>query len=302
MYVGRNRNAAPEVNQGENVVLRLAHGLNGRNVTCDNFFTSHSLATKLKSQQMTLVGTIRKNRKEMPPILVDMKKKPAHFSQFVFDHRLRATMVSYVPKRRKFVSLLSTYHSSKEIDKQNADKPIIIQYYNATKGAVDTLDEMVGTYRCKRKVLRWPLALFENMFDISACNAFALFVHLKPDWKIKEKNYRRRLFLIEIGKELTRAYIDRRQCIPRGKRARDVVCDIKGIPCDSSPSASSSSSAPSPIPWLSNLRRTTPTKKRARCSMCPKTSNANVHSARCDKCKNAICTDHRFILCNKCCK
>lgn len=37
VYVGRDRNNAPDVNQGANVVLRLTEGLNGRNVTCDNF-------------------------------------------------------------------------------------------------------------------------------------------------------------------------------------------------------------------------------------------------------------------------
>lgn len=202
LYVGRNRNCHPEMNQGERVVFSLTVNLNGRNVTCGNFFTFYSLATELKKRQMTIVGTIRKNRKELPPVLIAMKPKPPLHSEFVFDHKLRATMVSYVPKKNRFVTLLSTMHLRKEVDSGDKKKPEIINYHNATKGAVDTLDEMVGTYQCKRKVLRWPLALFENMLDILALNAFIIYTDLDPLWKYTKKNFRLRLFLIEIGKSL----------------------------------------------------------------------------------------------------
>lgn len=136
IYCGRNRNAAPEVKQGERVVLSLTEGLNGRNATCDNFFASHSLATELKKRQMTMVGTMRKNRREIPPVLLDVKSKLAEYSAFVFDHKLRATMVSYVPKKNKSVVLLSTYHTSNKIIANDKNKPEIIQFYNATKGIV----------------------------------------------------------------------------------------------------------------------------------------------------------------------
>lgn len=100
-------------------------------------------------------------------------------------------MVSYVPKRPKVVTL------SQECRKKGS----IIQYFNATKGAVDTLNEMVGTYRCTRKVLRLPLAIFENMLDISVT---VLSVHLQPDWKFNENNYlSHRLFQNEVRKGLT---------------------------------------------------------------------------------------------------
>lgn len=108
VYVGRDRNCKAETKQGKRVVLEVTEGLEGRNVTCDNFFTSHELACELKKRKMTIVGTIRKNRVEIPPILLDMKKKPEFHSQFVFDHKLKATMISYVPKKGRFVSLLST--------------------------------------------------------------------------------------------------------------------------------------------------------------------------------------------------
>lgn len=285
------------------VVLELCRGLNGRNVTCDNFFTSHALAVELKKEQMTqMVGTIRKNRKEIPPVLSNMKKKPVLHSEFVFDHRLRATMVSYVPKRNKFVILLSTLHTKKEIDSGNAHKPEIIKFYNSTKGAVDILDEMVGSYRCKRKVLRWPLALFQNMLDISAVNALVLFLDVKPQWKLAEKNYRRRLFLIELGKALCEDYMLSRTHMPRGERSRDVIYNAKGISREGTPSTSSGvSTTSSPVPWLSQLNHTPATKKRARCRLCHNKANSNAYTARCDRCNRAVCSTHRFIVCENCC-
>lgn len=304
VYVGRNRNTTPEVNLGERVVLTLTDGLNGSNVTADNLFISVSLAKKLKERQMTLVGTIRKNRKEILPILLNMKGKPAEHSEFLFDHKLRTTMVTYVPKRNRFVSLLSTYHTNKAIDVNDKKKPEIIKFYNETKGAVDTLDEMVGTYRCKRRVLRWPLALFENMLDISACNALVIFLANNPHWPHANKKARRRYFLIEVGEALVSVPINKRKRMPTGKRARDVVCDMQGIPREESPAPSSSTSSSaraSPVPWLSNLKHTEPTKKRARCHICPYASNTTAVTARCDKCQRAVCPQHRFQICESCC-
>lgn len=307
LYVGRNRNERPEVNQGARVVLTLTEGLNGRNVTCDNFFTSHSLATELKQRQMTIVGTIRKNRRELPPIIIDMKSKPELHSEFVFDHKLRATMVSYVPKKRRFVTLLSTMHMKPEVDGGDKKKPEIINYYNATKGAVDTLDEMVGTYRCKRKVMRWPLAVFQNMLDISGVNAFIIFLTINPLWKYTQKKIRRRLFLVEVGKSLVQPFIENRKRLPRGRRAQDMVNDLRGLPRDRSPSTASTSSigsipsCTSPIPGLQNMTHLPSTKKRARCYLCPYSTKANTHANRCDNCKKAVCSHHRFNICEKCC-
>lgn len=327
-YVGRDRNNAANINTGEMIVLRLTEGLNGRNVTCDNYFTSHSLATELKKRQMTIVGTIRKNRNELPPILVDMKRKPAEYSEFVFDHKLRATMVSYVPKKYKFVTLLSTYHTENRIDEADKKKPEIIKFYNSTKGAVDTLDEMVGTYRCKRKVWRWPLAFFENMLDISAVNAMVIFLENNPHWPHANKKERRRLFLVELGNALVAPYIATRKRMPRSNRAQDIVLDMKGLPREHSPASSSNASSRATTPtlpsrsttpsssrastpgvssgssifnWLSTLKHAVQTKKRARCFKCPNVPTASSYTIRCDKCERGVCPEHRFTICSSCC-
>ena len=62
---------------------------------------------------------------------------------------------------------------------------------NASKGAVDTLDQLIGTYTCKRKTNRWPMIIFYNIIDTSAYNAFVLWREINPGWKkcsLQKKN------------------------------------------------------------------------------------------------------------------
>ena len=60
------------------------------------------------------------------------------------------TLVSYVPKPRKNVVLMSTQHSTGDIVVEEKNKPEIILFYNQyqTKGGVDTVDWMVKQYIC----------------------------------------------------------------------------------------------------------------------------------------------------------
>ena len=64
----------------------------GRNVTTDDFFTSYNLAQFLLTKQLTLLGTVRKNRKEVPPELMP-SKRAEYESLFVFTKD--TSMVSY---------------------------------------------------------------------------------------------------------------------------------------------------------------------------------------------------------------
>ena len=57
-----------ETNQGTRVVLDLVEDIekSGKNITCNYFFTNLSLARKLLQKKLTLVGTMRKNKPELP--------------------------------------------------------------------------------------------------------------------------------------------------------------------------------------------------------------------------------------------
>ena len=76
---------------------------------------------------------------------------------------------------------MSTLHHSNEICERSDKKPQKIMDYNASKGAVNTLDQLVSTYICKRKTTRWPMILLYNILDVSAYNyAFVLWKEVNP--------------------------------------------------------------------------------------------------------------------------
>jgi len=83
-YLGKE-GESPEQQQGARVVSDMAtlvYG-SGRNITTDNFFTSHSLAKFLLGLNLTLLGTVRKTRKELRSEFV-LKKRTALESVFAF--------------------------------------------------------------------------------------------------------------------------------------------------------------------------------------------------------------------------
>ena len=84
--IGKKPNAGREVNLGEEVVLDLLEGIAaGRNVTCDNFLQTY-LAREFLEKKVTLVGTIRKNKPELPREMVS-KKKESHSQQCLCSSR-----------------------------------------------------------------------------------------------------------------------------------------------------------------------------------------------------------------------
>jgi len=114
----------------------------GRNTTVDNWFTSVRLFDDmLKTHRCTMVGTIRKNKRELPAEF--LKPHEAETSQFAFDEN--KTLVAYYPKKGKVVKLLSTMHYDDTVDPET-NKPEILMFYNKTKGSTDTFDQLCTTY------------------------------------------------------------------------------------------------------------------------------------------------------------
>ncbi|KAE8277045.1 hypothetical protein D5F01_LYC25192 [Larimichthys crocea] len=221
---GKGRGGS-EKNQGTRVVLDVTKGLTGRNITCDNFFTSYELAQRLLLERNnTLLGTIRKNKPELPDALLALRGRRVLSSKFAFTRD--TALVSYLAKKNKNVLLLSTFHT-RTADvvgrRQRADnKPAVILDYNSNKGGVDNLDKVVATYSCRRMTARWPLAVFHNILDVSSYNAFVIWRELNPDWLPGKRN-KRRVFLEQLGKALVAPLIERRTRLPRAEAAAAVV-------------------------------------------------------------------------------
>ena len=76
---------------------------------------------------------------EIPPILLDLKKKPIHTNVTVYELKLQAIKISYVPRCYRYVTLLFTCHNVVKFSVNEEQKPNIVEDYNEIKGGVDTM-------------------------------------------------------------------------------------------------------------------------------------------------------------------
>ena len=158
VYAGKQPDGPFKVdNSSFAVVTRLISEISGsgRNVTFDNWYTTYPLVVSLlHDHKLFAVGTLRKNKREIP-----LKNRAACDSMFGFGDNV--TLVSYVlqTKQKKNVVLFSSMHHDDKIDPESGDmkKPEIITFYNSTKGGVDRVDQMAGEYDTSRNSRRWPL-------------------------------------------------------------------------------------------------------------------------------------------------
>ncbi|KAL3972591.1 conserved oligomeric Golgi complex subunit 5 [Sarotherodon galilaeus] len=201
LYTGKAAGERAEVNQGMRVILELTEGLQGHIIT-------------------SLVGAIRKNKPELPPQLLQTRGREAFSSIFAFT--MTHTLVSYVPRRSRNVLLLSTKHRIPGVSDDPKRNPTIIKDYNKCKGGVDKLDQAVGTYSCRRRTSRWPLALFHNLIDVSLYNGYVLWTAVDPAWQ-QGKPYRRRLYMEEVGEMLVKPQMAKRERFPRSSLVAELV-------------------------------------------------------------------------------
>lgn len=211
-------------------VLRLTKIIEGsnRNITADNWFSSIQVIEELKKRQLTYLGTLKKNKREIPPEFLPNKNRPAGSCLYGFTKEV--TILSYVPHKNKAVLLLSSMHHREEIDVQSG-KPAIIADYNNTKGGVDELDKKCSIYSSNRRTRRWPLAIFYRLLDISAANAYVIYQSCA---EFDDKS--RADFLKSLGRQLVLPHLQRRQHNPRlPKLLRDNISSILGPDSVASP-------------------------------------------------------------------
>lgn len=258
-------------------VISLVEPIAGtnRNVTGDNWFTSIELVDELKSMSLTYVGTMRKNKREIPPSFLPSKKKQVGESHFGFTRD--KTIVSYVPKKNKSVVLISSMHHDKSVNGTNG-KPEIIDFYNSSKGGVDALDQKCALYEVGRRCRRWPLVIFYALLNISCVNSHVIFLAANNDARM-----RRRDFIKNIGMTLILDHMKiRAQIETLPKELRLSISRLTGTPLQIKPTLE--------IP-----------SKRRRCCICPR-SDDKKHAGFCSQCLRNVCKSHSTVkvLCNEC--
>ena len=165
LYLGKEGDT-PTVNLGAKVITKLVEPIRNthQNVTCDHFFTSVDLFEDLHKDNLSTVGTVKANKKNLTVQLLPSQAKEHTMGDSIFAFKENTTMVVWYPKQAKVVLLLSTMHHDNKIG--DCGKPEIVEFYKTNEG-VDALDQKVCHYTTYRKTSRWPLAVFYNILDLS---------------------------------------------------------------------------------------------------------------------------------------
>ena len=110
IYAGKQPGGQyPHSNKPTDVIKRLVEPINstGCNIMAVNWFMDVNWVFELRKRNLSYVDTLKKNKPHLPVELVAVKNRPEKSSLFGF--RKAATVVSYIPRKRKMSSWLHHY-------------------------------------------------------------------------------------------------------------------------------------------------------------------------------------------------
>nr|CAH7757264.1 unnamed protein product [Callosobruchus chinensis] len=101
IYSGKSQDGKTQTGLGERVVMYLCEGLlgEGRTLYTDNFYTSITLAQTLLNRNTHLVGTLRKNRKNLPKSV--STKTLCSFGNYIWRRKSRGNSSTKMETKTK---------------------------------------------------------------------------------------------------------------------------------------------------------------------------------------------------------
>jgi hypothetical protein len=219
----------------------------------------------LLKDKITLVVTLKKNKKEIPVEFLPNKKKEVNLSMFGFQKQV--TLVPFTPKKNKSLVLLSTMHNDASVDTETK-KPEITHFHNSTKGVVDTVDQICGNYSGSRRTRRWPLCIFFQLLNIAGVNGRILYNMTRSE----NAAQMRRQFLKNHAMGLTKPHMENRALL------KNLPVDIKCFLAKYKPQQGEDKAEPPP-------------KVRKRYRLCGR-SKSRVTTMRISSCNDFVCKEH----------
>ena len=170
--------------------------------------------------------------------------------------------------------ILSTLHNDDKIDEETgtACKPEIVTFYNATKGGVDTVDQMSLLCNCARNTKRWPMVIFYRLLNIAGTNWFIIYC------KNGNEPMQKRKFLKKLYLELVDDHVKKRATIVTlPKQLRQKLTKVTNTEVQN------------------ELPRSV---KRARCHDCQGRDRKTQYF--CTICYKYLCLEHAKFICEQC--
>jgi len=139
--------------------------------------------------------------------------------------------------------------------------------------------------------------LFYDILDVSAINAYIIWLRLNPQWH-DGKTHRRRLFLKQLGKELALPHMISRLRVPGlpiqlKTTIEECIPELYELQRVGEDDAAQNDDEPAGAHNIAHKR------KQGRCTMCDRNKDKKSRSA-CQKCGSFACTDHMMSICKRC--
>lgn len=166
----------------DSVVFSLMDGLldHGRQLCCDNWYSSVGLAKKLLNRKTHLIATMRKNRRGIPILI---KGKRLRRGELYYQQNKDGIMILKWKDKRDLL-MISTVHDG-EIGPSN--KPVVVEDYNKLMGFVDQSDQMSAYSPFVRRTTKWYIRIFFHFVtQMAIVNSWRLFCDSKEKIRLNE--------------------------------------------------------------------------------------------------------------------
>lgn len=205
---GKDDSLGGELGMTAAVVLKLVEpicGL-GHHIYMDNFYSSPRLFTELRSRGFGVCGTLRLNRRGVPP---EAKGTLAKGGRRLISVDDSMRIVQWHDKR--VVSVLSTLHDdslvtverrSRQVQggRQQVEKPEAIVEYNKYMGGVDRGDQLLSYYGYPHRTRKWWRRAMFFLIDAAIVNSYIMYCQKHQGRHLTHENFR-----VELAKDLLRA-------------------------------------------------------------------------------------------------
>jgi len=135
----------------------------GHTLYTDNWYTSPILSMYLHNKKTNTCGTVRCNRRGMPPF-TKTKFQPG---QTESKHTDKMLTIKWMDRRE--VHMLTTIHEDEQLPIQKHGKitmkPKCVKEYNENMGSVDKTDMLLSSVECVRKTIKWYKKIYFHLID-----------------------------------------------------------------------------------------------------------------------------------------
>ena len=234
----------------------------------DNFFTSKDLLEELAAKGQRAVGTMRTNRTGKCPLNIVKKDVRGKF-----DYRSNGNVLVTQWRDNAIVTVGTNYsnvHPVKKVQRwvkgqgrTQVEMPLLIDDYNKGMGGVDTMDQLLGSYRPTLRSKKWWWPLLNNVLNVAMVAAYKTYTYTSRA-KVQLSHLE---FVTEVAEVLVRA--DHRARMRLGGPTAQTPAQVRkdGI-----------------------NHHITSAKSQGRCAYCQK--NTRTQCTKCDKRLHRECSKH----------